>query len=291
MNAPAQPARNRKKASAADLLAMLRGHHQLTGPAEEWSGGLLIHEVSASAAFGEGRRADALYTGFTSASGRCLIGYELKTSRRDWLRELRNAAHKADQWVDECHEWWIVVSDPSIVRIEELPPGWGLMSPPAPGTHAMTIHSRARRKALEHSPSWHAVRAILSRLESLRAKAIQEQLRQIRQEEQQKARDYVRAEYARNQGPDAGELQRRLDELERALGARIDWGDGKAGQSYSFLPVMSLEAVEQTASAIRAYGNVENAVAVLAEQFTDPMKDLVRALDRLKAVTAQGNTP
>ncbi len=291
MSTPARRQPQRLKITSADLLDMLRRHHGLNGPAEEWSGGLFVHEVSANAQFGAGRRADALYMGFTAASGRCLIGYELKTSRADWRRELKNAAHKADQWVDECHEWWIVVPDPSIVKLEELPAGWGLLSPPAPGTHVMTVHARAQRKGQDHSPSWHAMRAVLSRLESLRAKTIQGQLQQIRMEEQQKAHQRVLAEFAQCQGPDTGELQRRLDGLERALGVRIDWGDGKAGPSYKFFPVMSLEAVEQMATAMRAYGNVENAVAAVADRFAEPIDGLTKALDRLKGVTSEKNTP
>jgi hypothetical protein len=64
----------------------------------------------------------------TWASGRCAIhGAEVKVSRSDWLRELKDPAKSAPcmAW---CRFWWLAVPDRQIVRDGELPPGWGLLA-------------------------------------------------------------------------------------------------------------------------------------------------------------------
>lgn len=53
-------------------------------------------------------------------------GHEVKVSRSDWLTELRDPL-KAEAFRPYCHQWWLVVASPSIVRDGELPDGWGLM--------------------------------------------------------------------------------------------------------------------------------------------------------------------
>lgn len=56
-----------------------------------------------------------------------LHGFEIKSSRADWLTELR-APDKAEAFKRYCHRWWLVVSDARIVRDGELPEGWGLLA-------------------------------------------------------------------------------------------------------------------------------------------------------------------
>jgi hypothetical protein len=56
-----------------------------------------------------------------------LVGFELKVSRSDWLRELRQP-NKADPIKQFCDRWYVVCADAKIVKyVEELPKGWGLM--------------------------------------------------------------------------------------------------------------------------------------------------------------------
>jgi hypothetical protein len=54
-----------------------------------------------------------------------LLGFEIKASRADWLRELANPA-KAEPIAGYCDKWWIV-AEVGCVRPDELPPLWGLM--------------------------------------------------------------------------------------------------------------------------------------------------------------------
>ncbi|UTT40233.1 hypothetical protein NMP99_02950 [Glutamicibacter mishrai] len=60
------------------------------------------------------------------ASKQALIGHEVKVSRSDWLTELRDPT-KSERIKRYCDYWYLVVSDASIVKPDELPEGWGLM--------------------------------------------------------------------------------------------------------------------------------------------------------------------
>lgn len=53
-----------------------------------------------------------------------LHGFEVKVSRADWLRELKEP-DKAETFRRHMHYWWLVVADPAIVRPGELPTAGG----------------------------------------------------------------------------------------------------------------------------------------------------------------------
>lgn len=76
--------------------------------------------------------ADAISMELTPSRGLKLNGFELKVSRADWLRELKNP-HKADFFYEHCDRWFLVVSDKDIVQEGELPEEWGLIAPKGTG--------------------------------------------------------------------------------------------------------------------------------------------------------------
>lgn len=61
------------------------------------------------------------------ATGLNLIGHEIKCSRSDWLRELKDPS-KALEFSRYMDQFWLVVADRDIVAQGELPTGWGLMA-------------------------------------------------------------------------------------------------------------------------------------------------------------------
>jgi hypothetical protein len=85
-----------------------------------------ILENVPNAVGGGSRRADALIMGLWRSRGIDLSGFEIKVSRSDVLRELRDPA-KADTIADYCDFWWLVVGDPKIAKVEEVPGPWGLL--------------------------------------------------------------------------------------------------------------------------------------------------------------------
>ena len=77
---------------------------------------------------GTTRTADALAMSLWPSRGLELHGFELKSSRSDWKRELDDPA-KAEEIASRCDRWWLVVGDANIVKPGELPAAWGLMVP------------------------------------------------------------------------------------------------------------------------------------------------------------------
>lgn len=74
------------------------------------------------------RHCDALVMSLWPSRGLTLTGFELKVSRGDWIKELKQPA-KADSIARYCDFWYLVVSDEKIVQRGELPATWGLMMP------------------------------------------------------------------------------------------------------------------------------------------------------------------
>jgi len=74
------------------------------------------------------RHADAIVVGLWKSRGFSITGFEVKVSRQDWLKELKNPA-KADPIAQYCNQWYLVVGDKDIVQFGEIPMNWGLMVP------------------------------------------------------------------------------------------------------------------------------------------------------------------
>lgn len=87
---------------------------------------LLPHVRNSTGYSGQIRTADAVALGMWPSDGMALIGFELKSSRSDWLRELAQPA-KREEIGKFCDQWIVVAGGPGIVRISELPAGVGLL--------------------------------------------------------------------------------------------------------------------------------------------------------------------
>lgn len=81
------------------------------------------------------RTADALAMSLWPSRGLTLEGFEVKVYRGDWLNELKRP-EKAEEIAQFCNNWWIVAPK-DIVRVEELPPTWGLLVPHGGGLKAL----------------------------------------------------------------------------------------------------------------------------------------------------------
>lgn len=72
------------------------------------------------------RYADMLAMALWPSLGLEILGFEIKTSRADWLREISDEK-KAVAVSQFCDRWYLVTHDASIVREGELPAGWGIL--------------------------------------------------------------------------------------------------------------------------------------------------------------------
>lgn len=84
----------------------------------EW---MVVFEFGAE----NGRRADAIAVNTLASRNYKILGFELKASRSDWLRE-KNEGEKADHFVQLCDEWY-VVAPKGVIQESELPEGWGYL--------------------------------------------------------------------------------------------------------------------------------------------------------------------
>jgi hypothetical protein len=107
-----------------DLLRMLRCKYtQDAGNGPAW---VFIPHVRNAAGFEATRTADAVAMSVWPSRGLLLHGFEIKVSRADWLRELKNPA-KAESFCALVDRWWVVTATADIVGPGELPAGWGLL--------------------------------------------------------------------------------------------------------------------------------------------------------------------
>ena len=104
--------------SARDLVVALEACY----PAPAWA---FLPQVREGTGFGSARTADAIAMSLWPSRGLEVIGFELKTRRADWARELR-APEKAEAIFSYCDRWYVVAAHDGIVGLGELPPTWGL---------------------------------------------------------------------------------------------------------------------------------------------------------------------
>lgn len=110
-------------ATSGDVVDAIRRRHGLgIRTANGLLKGALVEEcgINLGLDFAQ-RRADAIVLEYTGQ--RRVIGYEIKISRADWLRELADPT-KSEWWSTRCHEWWIATA-PNVVRPGEVPQRWG----------------------------------------------------------------------------------------------------------------------------------------------------------------------
>lgn len=122
------------KLSTPGLEALLREKY----PRDKYA---LIFDVPDAVSLDQKRRIDALAFSCWASLGRTLEGFELKVSRADWLRELKNV-NKADPFVALCDRFWLVTADPSIAKLDEIPACWGWMAATKAGLRIQRPASR-----------------------------------------------------------------------------------------------------------------------------------------------------
>jgi hypothetical protein len=129
---PSRPCREaaRRTGSPRDHAEHLLDKLEYRYPSGEWA---LLHEVkssniAAAAAHDVLRRAEALAVKLSGHWWQ-IEGFQLKVSRADWLRELRDPT-KCGPLQAFCSAFWVVVPAPRkavIHSLDELPNRWGLM--------------------------------------------------------------------------------------------------------------------------------------------------------------------
>lgn len=121
--APEDVAPTGERVTEADLYGMLQARFSATaGNGPRWA---FVRHVRDAAGFNALRTLDAVAMDTWPSGGLLLHGFEIKVSRSDWRRELAEPA-KAAAFTRRVDRFWIVAPR-GIVRVDELPSGWGLL--------------------------------------------------------------------------------------------------------------------------------------------------------------------
>lgn len=193
----------------------------------------LIPEVGNATGMNTTRHADALVMGLWPSRGMLVEGFEVKASRQDWQRELAKPA-KADPIFKFCDRWWLVVGDPNIVRLGELPKPWGLMVPHKEGLKVAIAAPELQPEPLSRN----FIAAILRGVQKhvLPEAALEKAVKEAEQ------RGYNEGREAEEKNSNAGYALKRLNEtvrnFEAASGIRLNegWhGPTKIGEAVKFI--------------------------------------------------------
>jgi len=160
------------------------------------------------------RTFDAIAIGLWGSRGHPVHGFECKTSRSDWSRELAKP-EKADPLAAFCTYWW-VVAPKSIVDPLSLPLGWGLLEAWDNGT----VHTIAEAERRDPEPFTRGFVAQVLK----RALAADPNLRAVR-EATKKGYDRGISEMdsrLETERASAERARQRVRDIEAAAGLRLD---------------------------------------------------------------------
>jgi hypothetical protein len=197
------------KLAAHDLFLRLQG--TFSAPAY-----ITLEEVRDATGFDGQRTADAMAISLYRSRGKALWGFEMKVSRNDWLKELKQP-EKAESIMRYCNYWALVIPDKSIVKDGELPPTWG-----------MYIAQKNRLKCVVPPPKLDPIPMSMTMLTALVYAVSQRQSKA----------DIAALQKAHDEGYDSGkksthhqdyekyykELREKIDAFEKASGLSIQYG-------------------------------------------------------------------
>jgi hypothetical protein len=72
------------------------------------------------------RRIDAVAVGLWASTKHVVHGFELKASRSDLVKELRDP-DKSEPARRLCDRWWLVLADLKLLGDDQVPDGWGVL--------------------------------------------------------------------------------------------------------------------------------------------------------------------
>jgi hypothetical protein len=190
----------------------------------------VLRGVSDSTGTYKSRQADAIAMGIWPSRGLDLHGFEIKSDRRDWLREMKDPA-KAEPIARYCDRWWLVVADAKMVRDGELPETWGLLAPDDKAAKLRTVKEAPKLEAVQLSRQFLA--ALLRRVneqspekEALDAEFERGHKAGVESDKSQQAYALKAAER------DIEAIRLQLHRFEEASGITIDrWDSGDMGSA------------------------------------------------------------
>jgi hypothetical protein len=232
-------------------------------------------EISpASGSGGRAGRMDAVAACLYGGRGFEVLGFEVKISRADWLNELNNPS-KNSIGLDEVDRWYVVAPSTDIVKLEELPPKWGLFTCSGAGLRETRRAERLKEESEKFSRPF--VVSLLWRVANFEtpgdkalATAYEAGLKEGRGENRRSSKH---------------EVDRDLRELER-LRKAVDKFEERSGVSIEF--GQHAEIMADVVSALRDLQSKEwlsNRLQQAREEATELAELLAKAEDQLGKLT------
>jgi hypothetical protein len=182
----------------------------------------LIAQVRDSTGAGASRTADALAFSLWPSRGLGIEGFECKSSRSDWLKELADPT-KAGEFQKFCRRWWMVTAADDIIQAGELPATWGHLSVTPNGQGLRVVKEAPELDCRE--PDLPLLCAIMRRVTD--ATISREEHHDIVQRARADAKEQAMQEALKT--PEQGfeqafrELRAKVDEFKQATGVDLDW--------------------------------------------------------------------
>lgn len=241
------------------LLELLRGRYG----GKEW---VLVEKARDAAGFGASRTIDAIAFNVWPSRGLVLVGFELKVSRSDWLRELK-APEKAEVGHSLTDSWY-VVAPREVVKIEELPKGWGLLEASA---KRLTETRAAEQKPYTETVDRNLMAAMFKNMDGWYSETFRNVVPREEVERLAKERADDRIKSAREE---TQRLRERIERFEKQSGLSVEsWEAGRVGNAVRTLlnggRDRAVEEIQRTAEA-------HERLAKAARQGADEIRKLER---------------
>jgi hypothetical protein len=277
----------KEKRTERELLDMLRARHgEVAGNGRAW---VLAEHVRDQASFDANRTLDAIAMATWKSKGLVIDGFEVKTSRSDWLRELKDPS-KAEAFMEKVDRFWLVVGERSIVKPGELPAAWGLLYAHGNAlrcdTQAQWLHpweDKTGRKLRPLPPGLsRSFLAAWMRAASAPAVATPEEIVKAREagaEDERRARQFRR---------ESEERYRQMWEEECAVRRDFERGLGCAIASFSYNGVDPQRVGETLRAIVHGEVNVRGQINTLRRIADDAERLATSARERLERLEGAG---
>lgn len=266
------------KRTEADMLGLLRARHNENGG--NGRAFAFIDHVRDAAGFEAGRTIDAIAMGLWPSRGLMIDAFEIKCSRSDWLRELKEPA-KADGFCERVDRFWLVLSDEAIIRDGELPLTWGLLVPKGKGlvvkVPAPLLREQAIVRGRDLPPRFNrSFLAALLRGACYVGTAGPEEIEEARKEGFERAK-FVFGSDAERQRDRFEKLAARVKAFEAASGVPIQWGPDATAIGKAVRAVMDSDNyVGQVRTSIEHAASAARRMLKMAEEITTEMEEAVK---------------
>lgn len=218
------------KYTASDLGSRLREY--LSGG--EW---VVQFEVGNSTGHKTNRHADAVAMSIWPSRGYKIHGFEIKVSRPDWQRELKEP-QKADAVGQYCDAWFLI-APPDIVRDVEVPETWGWLVPSGKSLRIKKQPQPVPPKPLGRD----FIAAMLRNNHREDDRRVNELVRKLRAADYENNQKLIDME-VKNRTRRYAELKEAVDRFEKETGLQItsSWGgDSKIGKKVKLVEAIGTE--------------------------------------------------